>query len=189
MTQSGNLIQPFLRVSAFWGKPSIDLFALRLNFQLRPFVSSKPDPQAFAALSMSWTEHNFYALLPFPLINRVLKKTEQDQSHGVIIVPVWTTQIWFPHLLRMLADHPVLLPCYPQLLTLPTNRHLRHPLHKLKLMAAICLGFIASKRSFEGSFNCYRIYPCIIRTPILDCTLKKKKKEAENRGSGYEKIA
>ena len=53
----------FKRVSAFWGKPSIDLSASRLNFQLRPFVSWKPDPQAFAidAFSISWTEHNFYA--------------------------------------------------------------------------------------------------------------------------------
>ena len=57
----------FKRVPAFWGKPSIDLFASRLNFQLRPFVSWKPDPQAFAidAFSISWTEHNFYA---FPLL-------------------------------------------------------------------------------------------------------------------------
>ena len=128
----------FKRVSAFWGKPPIDLFASRLNFQLRPFVSWKPDPQAFAidAFSISWTGHNIYAFLPFALINRVLQKTEQDQSHGVIIVPVWTTQIWFPRLLRMLVDQPVLLPCYPQLLTLPSNLHLRHPLHhKLKLMA------------------------------------------------------
>ena len=31
---------------------------------------------------------------------------------------------------------------------------------------------------------------CIIRTPILDCALeKKKKKEGENRGSGYAKLA
>ncbi|XP_068684862.1 uncharacterized protein [Montipora foliosa] len=53
----------FKRVSAFWGIPSIDIFASRLNFQLRPFVSWKPDPQAFAidAFSISWTEHNFYA--------------------------------------------------------------------------------------------------------------------------------
>ena len=149
----------FKRASAFWGEPFIDLFASRLNFQLRPFVSWKPDPQAFAidAFSISQTEHNFYAFPPFALINRVLQKTEQDQSHGVIIVPVWTTQIWFPRLLRMLVDHSVLLPCYPQLLTLPTNLHLRHPLHnKLTLIRhASCLGFIASKRSFGESFNCY----------------------------------
>ena len=34
----------------------------------------------------------------------------------------------------------------------------------------------------------YHIYPCIILTPILDCT-KKKKKETKNSGSGFEKIA
>ena len=91
----------FKTVSAFWGKPFINLSSSRLNFQLRPFVSRKPDPQAFAidALSISWTEHNFYAFPPFVLTNRVLQKTEQDQSHGVIIVPVWTTQLWFPRLL------------------------------------------------------------------------------------------
>lgn len=83
-------METFKRVSAFWGKPSIDLFASRLNFQFRPFVSWKPDPQAFVidAISISWTEHNFYAFSPFAIINRVLQKTEQDQSRGVIIVPV-----------------------------------------------------------------------------------------------------
>ena len=33
-------------------------------------------------------------------------------------------------------DHPVLLPCYHQLLTLPTDLHMRQPLHnKLKFMS------------------------------------------------------
>ena len=142
----------FKRVSAFWGKPSIDLFASRLNFQLRPFVSWKPDPQAFAidASAISWTEHNFYAFPPFAIINRVLQMTEQDQSQGVIIVPVWTTQIWFPHPLRLFGDHPVLLPCYPQLLALPTNLQLRHPLHnKLKLMACKLSGIQCEQEEFR----------------------------------------
>ena len=36
----------------------------------------------------------------------------------------------------------------------------------------------------------YNAHPCIVHTPILDCTLgkKKKKKEAENRRSGYAKL-
>ena len=57
----------FKRVSVFWGKPSIDLFASRLNFRLRPFVSWKPDPQAFAidAFSISWTSKIF---MLFPLL-------------------------------------------------------------------------------------------------------------------------
>lgn len=152
-TQSGNLTPPvFKTVSAFWSKLSIGLSASRLNVQLRPCVSWKPDPQAFAiyALSISWTEHSFYAFPPFVLTNRVLQKTEQDQSHGVIIVPVWTAQLWFPRLLWMSVDHPVLLPCYPQLLTLPTNLHLRHPLHnKLKLMECKLTGIHCEQEEFR----------------------------------------
>ena len=109
----------FERISTYWGRPSIDLFAFRLNFQLRPFVSWKPDPEAFAidALSISRKEQNFYAFPPFAVINRVLQKAEQDQAHGIIFVPLWTTQTWFPRLLHMLIDYPLLLPCHPQLLT------------------------------------------------------------------------
>ena len=142
----------FQKICSLWGKPSIDLFASRLNFQFRPFVSWKPDPEAFAidAFSITWKEQNFYAFPPFAVINRVLQKAEQDQSHGLIIVPLWTTQIWFPRLLRMLVDHPVLLPCSPHLLTLPTNRHLRHPLHnKLKLMACRLSGILCEQEEFQ----------------------------------------
>lgn len=61
----------FQRISCHWGKPSIDLFASRLNFQLRPFISWKPDPEAFAidAFSISWMKHNFYAFPLFAVIN------------------------------------------------------------------------------------------------------------------------
>ena len=44
--------------------------------------------------SINWKE-NFYAFTPFALINRVLQKIEQDQSQGIIIVALWTTQVWF----------------------------------------------------------------------------------------------
>lgn len=142
----------FNRISFLWGKPSIDLFASRLNFQLKPFVSWKPDPEAFAidAFSISWKEQNFYAFPPFAVINRVLQKAEQDHSHGVLIVPLWTTQIWFPRLLRMLVDYPVILQCSPHLLTLPTNQLLRHPLHnKLKLMACKLSGILCEQEEFQ----------------------------------------
>lgn len=68
----------FQRISCHWGKSSIDLFASRLNFQLRPFISWKPDPEAFAvdAFSISWKEHNFYAVPPFAVIKGVLQKAE-----------------------------------------------------------------------------------------------------------------
>jgi len=48
----------FNKISSFWDKPSIALFASRLNFQFRPFVSWKPDSEAFAfdAFSITWKE-------------------------------------------------------------------------------------------------------------------------------------
>lgn len=123
--------QLFEDVTAHWGTPSIDLFASRLNYQLKPFVSWRPDPEAMAidAFSINWKE-NFYAFPPFALINRVLQKVEQDQSQGIIIVPLWTTQVWFPRLLHMLIDYPITLPKGPRTLSLPSNQERLHPLHK-----------------------------------------------------------
>ena len=101
----------FEGVTAHWGTPSIDLFASRLNYQLKPFVSWTPDPEAMAidAFSFHWKE-NFYAFPPFALISRVLQKVEQDQSQGIIIVQLWATQVWLPRLLHMLIDYQITLP-------------------------------------------------------------------------------
>ena len=72
------------------------------------------------------------------------------------------------------------------------------------LLKALIYGLIGCFRSKLSDLTClicnwtgrirqlpylplYNARLCIIRTPILDGTLKKKK--TENRGSGYEKIA
>ena len=114
----------------------ISHFASRRNFQLRPFISWKPNPEAFAidAFSISWKEHNFFAFPPFAIIDRVLQ----------------TTQTWFPRLLHMLVECHLLLPCYPQLLTLPTDPQKRYPLHnKLKLMACKLSGIHYEQEEFQ----------------------------------------
>ena len=57
---------------------------------------------------------------------------------------------------------------------------------------ALLLMFILKGQTHDSKLPYLPVYnarPCIMRTPILDCTLEKKKKEAENRGSGYERIA
>ena len=36
---------------------------------------------------------------PFGLILRVLQKIEHDEAECVLVVPLWTTQAWFPKLL------------------------------------------------------------------------------------------
>ena len=139
-------------IVTLWGTFSVDLFASRLNFQLKPFVSWRPDPEAMAidAFSLDWREQYFYAFPPFSLINRVLQKVEQDQSQGIIIVPMWNTQVWFPRLLHLLIDFPVTLPKGPRTLLLPFNREKAHPLHKkLTLLACKLSGILSQQEAFR----------------------------------------
>ena len=46
--------------------PNVDLFASRLNFQLKPYVAYKPEPEAYAinAFHISWKGFTFYAFSP-----------------------------------------------------------------------------------------------------------------------------
>ncbi|XP_074612234.1 uncharacterized protein LOC141866599 [Acropora palmata] len=142
----------FGRIATLWGPVSIDLFASRLNYQLKPFVSWRPDPEAMAidAFSLDWRGLCFYAFPPFSLINRVLQKVEQDQSQGIIIVPMWNTQVWFPRLLHLLIDFPVTIPKGPTTLLLPFNWEKAHPLHKkLTLLACKLSGIPSQQEAFR----------------------------------------
>lgn len=63
----------------FQMKPDIDLFASRINYQLKPFVSYRPDPEAYAvdAFQLSWQNLSFYAFPPFCIVGRVLQKVQK----------------------------------------------------------------------------------------------------------------
>ena len=103
--------------------PNIDLFASRLNHQLQPYVSWHPDPGAVAvdAFHLSWKPYMPYMFPPFSLISRVLQKIQRERIQGIIIVLKWPTQTWWPVLMRMLIDNPVLLPNRKKLLFLPSS--------------------------------------------------------------------
>lgn len=118
-------------------EPNIDLFASRINHQLQPYVSWHPDPGAVAidAFHLSWKQYVPYMFPPFSLISRVLQKIQQEKVQGIIIVPKWPTQTWWPVLMRMLVDNPVLLPKRKKLLFLPSSPEKIHPLYpKLELL-------------------------------------------------------
>ena len=126
----------FERLTKRFGTPDVDLFASRLNYQIKPFVSWGPDPESWAvdAFSINWGNTYSYAFPPFSLLNRVLNKLRRDQADGMIIAPYWTTASWFPVLVDMLTSPPVLLPQGSRVLRLPHNAV--HPLHRqLQLMA------------------------------------------------------
>ena len=133
--------------------PSIDLFASRLNNQRSCYVSYRADPEAHAvdAFSLSWTVLEFSAFPPFSLITRVLQKVKRDRSTGVIIVPIWPTQVWWPVLMKMITGKPVQLASRVTLLTLPSHPEKRHRLlPRLKLLACKIYGADTNNRDIPG---------------------------------------
>ena len=109
--------------------PEVDLFASRLNCQLTPFVSWKPEPGAWAvnAFSLCWTALKFYAFPPCSILGKVLAKVQQDGATGKWMTLFWSTQLWFPQLLELLIDHPRMLQPRKDLLQL--NGRLEWCLH------------------------------------------------------------
>lgn len=122
--------------------PLIDLFASRINKQFDQYVSYRPDPFAsyIDAFTISWADIKFYCFPPFSCILRVIRKIIRDQARGVLVVPQWPTQTWYPMLLPILEQPPIILPPARDLLLMPSKPEQIHPLHK-KLRIAICLVF------------------------------------------------
>lgn len=119
--------------------PSVDLFASRINTQLKNYVSWNPDPGslAFDAFTINWQQFStIYAFPPFSIIDRVLQKIKQDRAEGILIVPCWETQLWFPVLMRMCVAPPIKIPNSSKTLKLPNRLSAIHSLHnKLHLLA------------------------------------------------------
>lgn len=106
----------------------VDLFAAAWNKQLDQFISWQPQPDAIAvdAFTLNWTHIPGYAFPPFSLIHRCLSKVRRDRASLVLITPVWPTQSWFPILLEMSVEPPLVLPDRINLLQGPDG--LTHPL-------------------------------------------------------------
>lgn len=137
------------------GEVDIDLFASRLNKQIVPYVSWRPDPGALFidAFSSNWANNIFYAFPPFSLLSRCLQKIEMDEAVGTIIVPCWPTQPWFPKLMRLIIKDPVLLP--KNILSLPYN-NICHPLHnKLRMMACRLSGKSIENEAYQKKLQTF----------------------------------
>ena len=117
----------FQQIMEILSRCNIDLFATRLNSQLDQFVSWRSDPNAAGTdvLLLPWDKWKGYAFPPFCLISRCLKKRE-DRASLILAAPVWRAQLWYPALLELLIDHPLILPKNPMLLTDPFGKP--HPL-------------------------------------------------------------
>ena len=106
-----------------WFRPHVDLFASRFNHRLPTYVSPVADPAAWAvdALSISWEGLVSYALPPFPILARVLRKVRLDRPAMILIAPFWPAQSWFPDLLTLSHVPPVALQLGPKDLLQPRS--------------------------------------------------------------------
>ena len=149
----------FQRIMQKLGRCDLDLFATRLNTQLEKFVSWRPDPEAIGvdALVLRWTEWKGYAFPPFCLIGKCLKKVREDKALLVLVAPVWRSQPWYPALLELLIDFPLILPADPALLTDHSGKP--HPLiatGQLQLAAWKLSGVDRLQREFQKKLpNCW----------------------------------
>lgn len=91
------------------GRPEIDLFATRTNAKCRRYISWSRDPASYAvdAFTVDWSQYFFYAFPPFAIVLRVLRKIKDDRARGIVIVPYWPAQVWFPVFTAMLDCEPI----------------------------------------------------------------------------------
>ena len=94
---------------------------------------------AVNAFTVSWTALQFYAFPPFSLIPRVLAKIVTVYATGLLIIPQWTTQSWFPEVLKLLIQHLRRIAPRKDLLHIPHQPHMVHPLYKKLSLLAVHL--------------------------------------------------
>ena len=110
-----------------------------------------PDPQSLAsdAFHQNWGQARNYHFPPFCLIMKTLAKIWGEGGEPVLITPVWPTQAWYPVLLEMLVDPPILLAQFPNL---SNPRGELHPLlvnKTLFLAAWLVLNNQSRQRKFQ----------------------------------------
>lgn len=124
----------FTKIVTKFGELHIDLFATHCNKKCDRYVSWVQDPGSLGtdAFTFSWTKEFFYAFPPFSLILRVLQKIQSEKATGILVVPHWPTQPWFPIFKKLLIEKPLYI--YPHLI-ISFSRDI-HPLHSALTLVA-----------------------------------------------------
>ena len=89
---TGNILKKIIKGLNF--KPTVDLFATRVNTQLPQFILVRPDPETKGvnAFTLWWENLSFHAFPPFICISKVLQKVWYGKAEGILVVPDWPNQ-------------------------------------------------------------------------------------------------
>lgn len=127
----------FTNIVKKFGEPQIDCFASRTNKKCNLYISWNRDPDSLTidAFTVSWNNYFFYAFPPFSLVLRVLKKIILEKSEGILVVPLWSAQPWYPVFTSLLLEDPIIFKPNVSLL-LSSCSTITHPLaSRLTLIA------------------------------------------------------
>lgn len=133
-----------------FGHPHIDLFASRANAKCNKYISWKRDPDAhnIDAFTIDWAPFFFYAFPPFALILKMLNKIIVDGATGIVVVPQWPSQPWYPLFQSLAVSDILILPPDKYLLTSPFRS--THPLYQqISLAASVLSGKDFSNKAYR----------------------------------------
>ena len=141
----------FQNIVEKWGKPDIDMFASRLNNQVKAYCSWKPDPYSVFvdAFTVDWKQFKLiYMFPPFSLLGSCIQKIRLEEANAVVVAPLWPTQPWFTRLMEMLVDQPILIRRKKDMIFMP-HKAATHSLQKtLKLMICRVSGKDIENKAF-----------------------------------------
>jgi hypothetical protein len=168
-------LQPELvaRLQGIWRcHIEIDLFASRHNTQVPAYYSWQHDFDALGVDSLchawDWQE-TLYAYPPVFLVNRILQKILNDETHDLILVlPLWPSQSWWPTLMSILTEVPIILPHKRWITSDPSGQATWR--HSWPLMACRTSGnnaYIHSVRyKFQHASNIRRFLRLLWKHPV-----------------------
>ena len=121
-----------------FGSPKINIFASERNAKCENYFSWLPDSGALQIDAfMVWHNIFFYVFPPFSLVLPALEKIRNEQAKGILVVPGWQNQPWYPIFLELVISDIIIFEPNPELL-ISLCRKKRHPgAAHLQLMAAV----------------------------------------------------
>jgi len=131
----------FQKIVSCFGTLIIDLFATHVTTKCDQFFSWFPDPLSSGvdAFTYKWPDFS-YAFPPFLLIGRVLIKVIEEKAKGILVVPQWKSQAWFPIFNKLIVSDVLVLRKSEFKLICPYDDR-PHPLSsELTLLAAVISG-------------------------------------------------
>lgn len=102
------------------------------------------DPEAYKvdAFTLDWNKLKFYAFPPFSMVLKMLQKIIEDKAEGIVVVPLWVSQPWYPIFKSLLVGDPLIFKPNRFLLSFSKSPH---PLWKNLILVA---GKLSGRRCY-----------------------------------------